>query len=113
MAIFRTKEQAVKALTNRIEKFKMRAEKQFAYNAAEIENQEKRNAPWTDRTGNARNTIYAFSERDGDNIEIFTGIGIEYGKYLEVSNQKKFAIIKPTVDEFLPKIKRDIINLGV
>jgi len=113
MPVFYNAQQATRALEIRLNDFNKKLATLVEYEAAQIENQSKQNAPWTDRTGNARNTIYAFVEQNGKNLELLHGIGVEYGKYLETSNQGKFRIIKPTIDDFTPKIKKDIIDLGV
>jgi hypothetical protein len=110
---FNNPQEAVRVLEVRLNKFNEKVKTMVEYNAAQMENASKQNAPWTDRTGNARNSIYAFVEENGKTLELLHGIGMEYGKYLEVSNQGKFRIIKPTVDNYTPRIKKDIINLGV
>lgn len=55
----------------------------------------KHNAPWTDRTGNARRSIHQESSADG--MEAMVGIGMPYGKYLELNHGGKYRIIHPTV----------------
>ena len=55
----------------------------------------KHNAPWTDRTGNARRSIH--QERSSDGMEAMVGIGMPYGKYLELNHGGKYRIIHPTV----------------
>jgi len=69
-------------------------------------------APWTDRTTHARNSIYGNSYKFGDTILGLLGIGMSYGIFLELSNDKQYAIIHPTaiitrafVKQKLPKIK--------
>lgn len=83
------------------------------YKAAEIENQMKVQAPWTDRTGNARNSIYSFAITEGDETIIYSGIGVDYGKWLEIAHEKRFAIVKPTIDSITPIIKRDLSQIKI
>lgn len=65
----------------------------------DIEDYSKLNAPWTDRTGNARNSIIASdSVVDGNRVYGVVAIGVEYGKFLELCNGGKYRIIKPAVE---------------
>jgi hypothetical protein len=97
------------------------------------------NAPWEDRTGNARGGL--FFAVDGLGLETITGtvtveassemsdVTVEsgskdtlivtlahtvfYGKYLEISNGGTYAIIMSTIEANLPKLERmvqDIFN---
>ena len=77
--------------------------------APEIENWMKENAPWTDRTGNARQTLYT-AVRDVTNkmVSIILSHGIHYGLFLEVRHAGKYAIINPALDEFGPKVWNDV-----
>jgi hypothetical protein len=83
------------------------------YKAAEIENKMKIEAPWTDRTGNARNSIYSVAQIEGNNVVIYSGIGIEYGKWLEIAHEKRFSIVKPTIDAITPTIKGDLAKIKI
>lgn len=67
----------------------------------------KVNAPWTDRTTDARNELQAAVVwQDEDHFTIMLGHGaqIYYGIWLEVRWGGKFAIILPTVEHFAPQI---------
>ena len=55
----------------------------------------KHNAPWTDRTGNARRSIHAESQNNG--LRSNVGIGMPYGKYLELDYGGKYRIVHPTI----------------
>ena len=55
----------------------------------------KHNAPWTDRTGNARRSIHA--EAENGNLISNIGIGMFYGKYLELDHGGKYRIVHPAV----------------
>ena len=70
--------------------------------ASTIEADMKRNAPWTDRTGNARNRLFsrAFevtSNPDVYEIGVQSGHGVSYGIWLEVRWSGRWAIVGPTV----------------
>lgn len=76
-------------------------------NRIEMSNYMKSNAPWTDRTGNARQALHtALEYKPGVSIviEFGHGHGIEYGIYLEFKNAGRYAIVNPTGDVFAPRI---------
>lgn len=65
----------------------------------EMENTAKSQAPWTDRTGNARNSITGSGvEKENETLRIGLAIGVEYGKYLELCNFGKYRIVWPTIE---------------
>lgn len=78
--------------------------------APEIEAWMKSNAPWKDRTGNARQTLNSEAAQDlaFDLVAIFFRHGMEYGRFLELGNGGRYAIIGPAMDHFGPKIMADI-----
>ena len=72
-----------------------------------VETYMKSNAPWKDRSGNARQALWAEMERIVRvmiAINFGQGHGIEYGVYLEFKNAGRYAIVNPTLDYFAPKI---------
>ena len=79
--------------------------------APEIAAWMKQNAPWTDRTGNARQTLDSEVIELAHSIVIAFGHGVDYGKYLENSNAGKYAIIGPALDYFAPRIWADVRGL--
>src|SRR5262249_36617117 len=66
--------------------------------APEIESWMKENAPWTDRTGNLRASLYAEVLDLVTQIVIIFDYGLDYGRFLEYANQGRFAIIGPALD---------------
>ena len=80
--------------------------------APEIANWMKANAPWTDRTGNARQALYTeVNEVVNSMVELIAGHGVEYGLWLEVRWAGRFAIVNPALDFFAPKIWADVRRL--
>lgn len=69
-----------------------------------VENWMKDNAKWTDRTGNARQALYADVEELAMGAALILDHGMDYGVFLELSMQGTYQIIKPALDEFGPKI---------
>ena len=70
----------------------------------------KHNRPWTDRTGMAKATLNTTVTYSGDKIRITLAHGVFYGKYLEWCNNRKYAIIKPTLEHYEKKIMRKFQN---
>lgn len=70
-----------------------------------LEDYARQNAPWTDRTGNARQTLHAWTdELANDVVELWLGHGMEYGLWLEVRWGGRYAIIWPTIEQHLAPI---------
>lgn len=73
--------------------------KMFAQEGAKkFENYAKNNRPWTDRTGHARQRLVGWVEMFSDKVRIHIGHGVDYGVYLELAHEKRFAILQPTVN---------------
>lgn len=63
--------------------------------ATQIVVHSKHTAPWRDRTGNARRSIH--KESQNNNLKANIGIGMPYGKYLELSRGGRYRTIEPSV----------------
>lgn len=57
----------------------------------------KTNAPWTDRTGNARAGLHVVPDLDGNKKTLTFAHTMSYGIWLEVIQNGKYQIIMPTV----------------
>lgn len=69
-----------------------------------MEGEAKINALWTDRTGNARNSIQGDFGWQSNKAVITLSGNMDYSVYLELANEKRFAILKPTIDRNAPEI---------
>lgn len=66
--------------------------------ATQLENYMKVNRPWVDRTGEAKRRLSAQAESyKKHGVQIVLSHGVSYGVWLELSHQKRYAIIEPTV----------------
>jgi hypothetical protein len=74
------------------------------YYEPKLENYAKLNAPWKDRTSNARNGLAARSGRDSKTHYIVLFHQVPYGIWLETRWSAKYAIIMPTIDHFGPEV---------
>ena len=72
--------------------------------AKKFENYAKQNRLWTDRTGQARQRLTGWVEMFSDKIRIHIGHGVDYGIYLELANQRRFAVLQKTVNAVSPEI---------
>jgi hypothetical protein len=70
--------------------------------AAEAEQMAKDNAPWTDRTGDARKLLTGRVIDDGEALGVALAHRVEYGKYLETANDGKYAVLKPVIESLRP-----------
>lgn len=80
-----------------------------AFEAAkdEIEGAAKADAPWEDRSGDARNGL-STSVENQDGVVVMTLFHtVEYGLWLEVIQNGRFATIMPTLERYGSKIMRN------
>lgn len=71
----------------------------------------KANASWTDRTGEARDSLFSVVQHEARqmvSILISHGSLIPYGVYLELSHGGRFAIIAPAIDQFGPRMFHEV-----
>lgn len=81
-------------------------------NVAPAENWMKTNAPWTDRTTNARNGLsarYVGSARGVHTMVLFHTV--DYGIWLEVAHEGNYQIINPALQEWGPRVMQDLVHL--
>lgn len=83
-----------------------------ATKADELESKMKINRPWTDRTFWAKRMLSAkVSQPNKNTVRITLAHGVDYGIWLELANDKNYAIIAPTIREEGPRIIEDLDNL--
>lgn len=105
-------DQAMQKLLLHTETVKDQIRQTMDYTMTEAENKAKRVAPWTDRTGNARSSIYGVQFDEPTAIVGQLGIGVEYGKYLELKNQGKYRVIRPVMDVARELFKKRLASLN-
>lgn len=100
--------QSLGAFPDRVEKALM------AYGrtaASKIEAKAKEDRPWTDRTAQARDRLHGDCTRIDTGIRISLAHGVEYGVYLEFANEKKYAVIYPTLQQEGPGVMSGLQGL--
>ena len=71
--------------------------------AKKMESYAKTNKPWIDRTGRAKQSLNSSWKWKGDVARVELSHGVDYGVYLEFCNEKRYAIIRPTIDTISPE----------
>lgn len=80
--------------------------------AIRLEAYMKTHRPWTDRTGMAKMMLNARVSQVGvSKIRITLSHGVDYGVNLELAHEKKYAIVKPTLDKESQKVFNGMQNL--
>ena len=64
--------------------------------AGKLEREMKEKAPWKDRTGNARAGLFGKAGLDGHEVYIRLGHMVDYGVFLELAHDGRYAIIEQT-----------------
>lgn len=104
-----------RALVNQLKTFNARMDRALtaatAYHATRAVAYARQNAPWTDRTSNARNGLFARAEREVPVYRIIVGHGVPYGIWLEVRWSGRYQIIRPTVDHEGPELMKTASKL--
>lgn len=80
-------------------------------NAKSMESDAKSQARWTDRTGRARKSLWGYVDEIPNGYRIVLSHGVDYGIWLELANEKKYAIVEPIVRLTSPYVMRDFENL--
>lgn len=104
-----------RALLNRLRTFDSRADRALSvimrYHATRATAYARQNAPWTDRTSNARNGLNAVAESGSKSHRIIIAHTVPYGIFLEVRWAGRYAIIRPTVDHEGPEVMKTVEGL--
>ncbi|MBZ0293569.1 MAG: hypothetical protein K8L99_13460 [Anaerolineae bacterium] len=77
-----------------------------------IESYAKENAPWTDRTANARQSLYTVVEElSQDVVALYLSHGVYYGIFLEVRYAGNYGIVWQAIEAHLPEITQRLHQL--
>ena len=80
--------------------------------ASKMESWAKENAPWTDRTGAARQRLHGEAYWENSKIVVAAIMHqVDYGVYLELAHQRKYAILERTLEEHKDEIQDAIATL--
>lgn len=70
----------------------------------EVQEYAQSNAPWADRTGEARASLQAEVVTEGDSVLLILSHGVDYGEWLETIQSGRYAIIMPTLEHYAAQI---------
>lgn len=85
--------------------------------ALKLQNYAKVHRRWTDRTGHARQRLTGRSYKVSKGYELSLAHGVDYGVWLELAHEKRFAIIDPTINyvgnnQIMPGFQKLLERLG-
>lgn len=83
----------------------------MSFHATRAVSYARQNAPWTDRTGNARNGLFAIASGGGGKYRIDIGHSVPYGVWLEVRWNGRYQIIRPTVEHEGAEVMRTVAQI--
>ena len=64
-------------------------------------NDMKKNRPWNDQTFSAKDQLFGKPFLDpGKSVGFFVAHGVQYGVYLELTNDRKNEVLRPTIEVF-------------
>lgn len=73
--------------------------------------QQANNKYWDNRTGTARDTMFAKAAFDDGDIVWFMSHWVQYGIYLELANDGKHESIRPVINKYAPQFEKEIREL--
>lgn len=76
-----------------------------------LENYAKQNAPWTDRSGRARLGLHSYTEKKPFGYRLIIAHGVDYGIWLELAHEKKYAILNETIQQNTNDIMKGFTKL--
>lgn len=79
--------------------------------ALKLQNYARSHRPWTDRTGAARQRLTGTPQTTDNGYRIRLAHGVDYGIWLELAHEKRFAIIEPTIQAEGPEIMKGFQRL--
>lgn len=65
--------------------------------ASKLEGYARENAKWQNRTGHARQRLRGYVSKVEKGYKIYLAHGVDYGVWLELANEKKYAIIPQSI----------------
>lgn len=79
--------------------------------AIELSAYMKINRPWTDRTGMAKATLNVKCYAEQEGVRMVLAHGVDYGIWLELAHQRRYAIVEPTLRVKGPDVLKNFTGL--
>lgn len=80
------------------------AKEEFETARGQVENYARNHAPWEDRTGDARAGLTTDVYENDGSVFLELAHTVEYGLWLEIIQNGRFAIILPTLEVMAPQV---------
>ncbi|MEL7232864.1 MAG: hypothetical protein AAGK74_00130 [Chloroflexota bacterium] len=104
---WRGKESLVRAIQDYERQFMARPYRVARQFAPQLEADAKQNAPWTDRTGQARQGLEGRATQLEPGVAAITLATLkDYGIWLEIANGGRYAIVIPTISAYYEEIRK-------
>ena len=72
--------------------------------ASRLQQHAQLNAPWTDRTGAAREGLVTIADVSEELVTVYLVHTASYGVFLEIARGGRHAVIMPTIEALMPEI---------
>ena len=79
--------------------------------AKKFENYAKKKRKWKDRTGHARQGLKGWVDVNSHDVRINIGHSVDYGIWLELAHEQKYAILEQTVTAMSEEVLKGYENL--
>ena len=76
-----------------------------------LDNYAKKNAPWKNRSGRARLGLHSYTEKTPFGYRLIIAHGVDYGIWLELAHEKKYAILNETIQQNTNDIMKGFTKL--
>lgn len=79
--------------------------------AKKFQNYAKTHKRWINRTGHAQQRLTGYVETKGDKTNVCIAHGVDYGIYLELDHERRYAILEETVQQCGTEVLEGFSNL--
>jgi hypothetical protein len=76
-----------------------------------LDNYAKKNAPWKNHSGRARLGLHSYTEKTPFGYRLIIAHGVDYGIWLELAHEKKYAILNETIQQNTNDIMKGFTKL--
>lgn len=76
-----------------------------------LDNYAKKNASWKNRSGRARLGLHSYTEKTPFGYRLIIAHGVDYGIWLELAHEKKYAILNETIQQNTNDIMKGFTKL--
>jgi len=63
---------------------------------------------WNNQTENAARMVFSDAFMDDEEVGFYIAHMVEYGVYLELANDRRHEALRPLIEEFYPRFRKDL-----